>query len=262
MALSQMDWTVLRFWESEIMKDPVAIAIIISKFHDDQSAAAGEREMTQIDIAHAVLETICDSRWIGVTLSKAYIDYLNGKDSETICRNMYGAGTITLRKSREMVSRFGSEGFTIFIPDRKKIGSAENPVTKLFPAAITERRFLGELERITEIRRTVDYEDNRFTSHSLKDFTLKEGEFELPINVKNAGTRFENAFQLVGLNPDDCVPIPAYKAHDAIEKEPNLIYVISVDYNLVKTIETAFSHCFLLLKKQFGICSLIMQVLI
>ena len=100
------------------------------------------------------------------------------------------------------------------------------------------------MERITEIRRTVDYEDNRFTSHSLKDFTLKEGEFELPINVKNAGTRFENAFQLVGLNPDDCVPIPAYKAHDAIEKEPNLIYVISVDYNLVKTIETAFFPLF------------------
>jgi hypothetical protein len=38
---------------------------------------------------------------------------------------------------------------------------------------------------------------------------------------------------LVGLDPDDCIPIPAYKANDAIEKEPNLLYAIFINYTLL-----------------------------
>ena len=51
--------------------------------------------------------------------------------------------------------------------------------------------------------------------------------------MKNAGTRFERAAQLVGLDPNDCIPIPAYKAHHAIESLPNLLYVVAVDYTLL-----------------------------
>jgi len=105
-------------------------------------------------------------------------------------------------------------------------GSAENPITKMFPAAVTERQFLDQLVGLREARAGVDYRDERFTGHTLVDFTILEGEFELPINVKNAGTRFENAASLVGIDPDDCIPIPAHKAYDAIEKEPNLLYAI------------------------------------
>ena len=60
------------------------------------------------------------------------------------------------------------------------------------------------------------------------------------MNVKNAGTRFENAAQLVGLDPDVCVPIPAYKAHAALSPggfTPNLLYVISVDYDLIDLLD-------------------------
>ena len=32
-------------------------------------------------------------------------------------------------------------------------------------------------------------------------------------------------------------PVPAYKAYDAIEKEPNLIYAICIDYSLIAKIE-------------------------
>jgi hypothetical protein len=87
-------------------------------------------------------------------------------------------------------------------------------------------------------RASVTYRDDRFGSHSLLDFTIVDDDFELPINVKNAGTRFENAAMLVGLDPDDCIPIPAYKAYDAIEKAPNLLYAISVDYALLGKIES------------------------
>ena len=128
--------------------------------------------------------------------------------------------------------------FTDLLEPRKKTGSAENPVTKLFPAAVTERQFLDEMDRLREIRPTIDYRDERFSGHTLVAFTILENELELPINVKNAGTRFENAGQLVGLDPDDCIPIPAYKAHDAVEKEPNLLYAISIDYALIRRIES------------------------
>jgi len=109
----------------------------------------------------------------------------------------------------------------------------------MFPAAVTERQFLDQLDLLREARPAVDYRDERFTGHTLVDFTIMENDLELPVNVKNAGTRFENAAGLVGLDPDDCIPIPAYKAYDAIEKEPNLIYSICIDYTLTSKIERA-----------------------
>ena len=65
-------------------------------------------------------------------------------------------------------------------------------------------------------RKALTYSDDRQAGHSLTDFTLREGDLELPVNVKNAGTRFEKAAELVGLDPNDCIPIPAYKAHGAM----------------------------------------------
>ncbi len=104
------------------------------------------------------------------------------------------------------------------------------------PAAITEQRFLSEIDSLRINRKTIDYVDDRYSGHTLTDFSLKEDDFVLPVNVKNAGTRFENAQRLVGLEPNGCIPIPVYKAYDAIEKEPNLIYAISVDYSLFEKI--------------------------
>lgn len=53
------------------------------------------------------------------------------------------------------------------------------------------------------------------------DFTLEEAAASLPMNTKNAGARFREAKKLVGLDPDDCIPIPAYKAHGALEAARN-----------------------------------------
>lgn len=188
--------------------------------------------------AESIARILPDSRWIGACLGRAQVALRQGRDMNAVARELYEGSSLTLTRSRETVEKLRTVDFTTLLEPRKKTGSAENPVTKLFPAAVTERQFLDELDRLHEARHFIDYRDERFSGHTLVDFTILENELELPINVKNAGTRFENAGQLVGLEPDDCIPIPAYKAHDAVEKEPNLLYAISIDYTLLRKIES------------------------
>ncbi len=185
----------------------------------------------------SIAKVLPDSRWIGARLARAILSLRQGTDPEVVARQLYESSSLTLTRSRELVPRLRDEPFTSFLDPRSRTGSAENPVTKLFPAAVTERRFLDKLDTLRATRPTVDYRDERFTGHTLVDFALVEGNQELPINVKNAGTRFESAERLVGLDPNDCAPIPAYKAYDAIEKEPNLLYLIAIDYTLIGRIQ-------------------------
>ena len=182
-------------------------------------------EYTEVQAASAITAVLPDARWIGTGLAQAFL-WLSKREraEEDVARFLYESGWYSLTKSREIVPAIVRDGFLHRIKPRTKRGSAENPITKLFPAAITEQRFLEQLDGLRNRRRSVDYEDDRQTGHTLVDFTLTETEQRLPINVKNAGTRFENARQLVGLEPDDCIPIPVYKAYDAIEKEPNSVY--------------------------------------
>lgn len=194
-------------------------------------------EFTEQQAANAILAVLPDSRWIGTGLSQAYLWAIEGsRNLDDIARYLYELGCYSLTKAHEIVPTLNHQGFLCRIKKRTKTGSAENPITKLFPAAITEQRFLEQVDTLRAKRETVDYEDDRQSGHTLVDFSLTEGELRLPINVKNAGTRFENAQQLVGIEPDDCIPIPVYKAYDAIEKEPNLLYAVAVDYSLVKSI--------------------------
>jgi hypothetical protein len=185
-----------------------------------------------------IVKILPESRWIGACLARAAVALDKGKSADDVARVLYDTSALTLKKSKEAVAGLRKKPFGKLLQPREKTGSAENPVTKLFPAAITERQFLDELDRLSEERPTVSYRDERFGSHSLVDFTIIENGLELPINVKNAGTRFENAATLVGIDPNDCIPIPAYKAYDAVEKVPNLLYAISIDYSLIGKIES------------------------
>lgn len=184
-----------------------------------------------------VARILGESRWVGAQIAKAQVALRAGADKESTARTLYESSSLTLTRSREIVENLRDSDFESFLEERKRTGSAENPITKMFPAAVTERQFLDQLDQLRASRPRVDYRDERFTGHTLVDFTIIEGDLELPVNVKNAGTRFENAASLVGLDPDDCIPIPAYKAYDAIEKEPNLIYAICIDYTLISKIE-------------------------
>ena len=196
-------------------------------------------EYTDAQVAQAIVSVLPASRWVGAGLAQAYLWSVDGDlDHEEIARHLYDLNCYSLTKARELVPALADDGFLCHIKSRTKTGSAENPITKLFPAAITEQRFLEQVDALRAQRGTVDYEDDRESGHTLVDFTLTEGGLRLPVNVKNAGTRFESARQLVGLEPDDCIPIPVYKAYDAIEKEPNLLYAVAVDYGLVESINT------------------------
>jgi hypothetical protein len=166
-----------------------------------------------------------------------------GHTDEQVARLLFERGAATLRVSRELVGELKTKGLLRCLTPRQKTGSAENPITKLFPATITEQRFLEVLDEIGEHRPSLRYHDDR-ESRSLSDFTLSEGDETVPINIKNAGTRFEQARALVGLDPDDTIPIPAYKAHAAITSMPNLLYIISVDYSLIGSLNSLLPQLF------------------
>ena len=97
---------------------------------------------------------------------------------------------------------------------------------------MTEERFRLHLEELIAIGLGLSFTDDRKGRHSLSDFTLYQGDQVLSVNVKNAGTRFRKAKSIVGLDPDDCIPIPAYKALRALQNKLDLIYAVSVDYDL------------------------------
>ena len=199
---------------------------------------------TDEEAARALLSVIGESRWSAVALARGICSRIEGASEEDAARLIYERGPQTLRASREQLRQADQEGFTAQLATRRRTGSAENPITKLFPAAITEERFLELIEALQQDRATLEYTDERHGGHTLSDFTVRENDLELPLNVKSATTRFEKARQLVGLEPDDCVPVPAYKAHGALESLPNLIYAFAVDYTLLGKLDGALSNSF------------------
>jgi len=70
-----------------------------------------------------------------------------------------------------------------------------------------------------------------------RDYAVERDGQELPINVKTASTMFRNAKQVVGLEPEDCIPISAYKAIGASERVPDLVYVDLVDFTLREKVD-------------------------
>lgn len=191
---------------------------------------------TDKEAAEALVTVIGETTWIAVTLAHGYRAVIGGGSEQEAARAMYDRGPLALGKGKELLGRALSEGFLAVLPRRERTGSAANPITKLFPAAITEQRFIEQLESLVAARPGLTYADDREAGHTLTDFTLSEGKQRLPINIKNAGTRFDRAAELVGLDPDDCIPIPAYKAYAAIETVSSLLYAVSVDYGLVGTL--------------------------
>jgi len=188
--------------------------------------------------ANAVLTVLGNSRWDAVGIASGFVSLRNGLPNEEAARAIFSRGSQTLRKSREIVGRMPATGYLSQLTTRELRGAAADPVPKLFPGRITEERFLELLDDLKGRRKGFDYRDSRGSEHGLDDFTLTEGTYELPVNVKVASTRFERAAQLVGLDPNDCVPIPAYKANAAVERFPSLVYAISVDYDILNILKS------------------------
>jgi hypothetical protein len=195
-------------------------------------SAANDEELTR-----ALVDVLGDSKWVAVRLAKALLAVHRGEPLKQVVRESYLQGYASQRKLGQLLAQAETQGFASLLEPRLKTGSAENPITKLFPAVITEERFKERLDDLViQARgkgRGLTYTDNR-ADHSFIDFTLREAQQGLPFNIKNAGTLFRNAANLVGLEPDDCIPIPAYKAYGALEAgQPNLLYAICADWDLV-----------------------------
>lgn len=205
----------------------------------------GQLQYTDHEATKALVSVLADSRWEAVALARGVEALKGGASIAEAARMAFDSGLSTLKRSKELLLEAEGKGFAQILTPRSRIGSAENPVTKLFPATITEERFLDLLEDLSQ-RSHLTIQDHRQSGHSLVDFSLTDGTNTLPINVKNAGTAFRQARQLVGLEPEDCIPIPAYKAHGAFEQEPNLIYAVSPDYQLIakinETLQTVLSR--------------------
>lgn len=185
------------------------------------------------ELASALIDVLGTSRWEAVALSRGFRALNAGTDPATAARLVYENSNLTLKRSREIVAEMPIKGLRAFFAPRRRTGSAENPVTKLLPATVTEARFAELLDGLSDQGHALSYEDHR-EARSLVDFSLRDTHTgcSIPINVKNAGTPFEQAERLVGLRTDDCVPIPAYKAHGALDNTPNLLYVVCVDFKL------------------------------
>jgi len=199
---------------------------------------------SDLDATKALISVVGESRWEAVALAHAWLALAEGGSEDEAARVARERGVPSLKEGRELLSRARAEGFLVVLKPRKKVGSAENPVTKLFPAAVTEERFLELAGDLCERCPGLSCQDERETGHSLVDFTIMKDAESLPINVKTASTAFEKARDLVGLEPSDCIPIPVYKASGALETLPSLLYVVSVDFTLVPTLNRLLPELF------------------
>lgn len=203
-----------------------------------EGQASGRLRYTDLEAAGALVATLGGCRWDAVAIAHGFLKIQEGAGEDEVAHLIYQKGGATLKRSREIAKELKAKGFLSCLKRREKTGSAENPVTKLFPARVTKERFVEGLDRLIGKKpASLDYSDDRDSGHGLTDFTLREGDLALPINVKNAGTKFERAQDLVGFDPGDCVPIPAYKAFAALEAVPDLLYVVSIDFDLGSVLE-------------------------
>ena len=116
------------------------------------------------------------------------------------------------------------------------------------PSAPFQNLFVGTIaERVFEKRYLNSLEAAGFTVTDLhergdnRDYVVEQGELVLPINVKTASTLFRKAKIVVGLEPEDCIPISAYKAIGASERVPDLVYVDLVDFELREKVDAFIS---------------------
>jgi len=112
------------------------------------------------------------------------------------------------------------------LPERTEepVSAFRNQVVGRIAERVFRTRHLAALEPRFTIRDYHAQGENR-------DFSVEANGLELPINVKTASTIFRNARDF-GLEPEDCIPISSYKALNAVDRVPDLVYVDLVDFAL------------------------------
>jgi hypothetical protein len=122
------------------------------------------------------------------------------------------------------------------LPDRKVtlISAFRNQIVGRIAERVFRGRYLSQLEPDFAVHDYHERGDNR-------DYGVERDGGELPINVKTASTLFRNAAKF-GLAPLDCIPISSYKALNAVDKVPDLVYVDLVDFSLRERADLAMDQ--------------------
>ena len=121
------------------------------------------------------------------------------------------------------------------LPPSHRLTYANAAFQNLIVGRIAERLFMSVcLNPLSEHGFT--WQDDRHYGNS-RDFTLTKDGAELPLNVKVATTKFRKAQNSVALDPDDCVPFPAYKVTNAVNRLPDLLYIDLIDFGLRDRVE-------------------------
>jgi hypothetical protein len=108
---------------------------------------------TDDEAAEALLQLVGSSGWVAVALARGYLLARSGATDEVIARGLFESGSFTLTKARALAPDVKRQGFRALVPARERTGSAENPITKLFPATITEERFVERLDALAAVGR-------------------------------------------------------------------------------------------------------------
>jgi hypothetical protein len=126
---------------------------------------------------------------------------------------------------------------------RVERGSWKLKFTNLVSGRFTELLFCEAYnQQLADVGLTVD-EETLF--HSFLDYRLvatsPDEDFELSINVKNAGVQMRDAMGFFGLEPQDTLPMATYKAFGAAGAAiPPLLYAYLVDWELLEKLRRTY----------------------
>ncbi len=155
-----------------------------------------------------------DIRQLDVITLRTALDDFSITDDWSIAKNVRDGGTLAAHEARNNPSQ-----------------AFQNLIVGRIAEVVFREEHLQPLE---EAGFSIDDLHERGEN---RDFAVRKDGLELPINVKTASTIFRKAKEIVGLEPSDCVPIPAYKAVAVSERVPDLVYVDLVDFSFRQRVD-------------------------
>jgi hypothetical protein len=103
---------------------------------------------TDKQTAEALLTVLGNVNWLAVRLARGFLALHQGSSVVEAVTEAYRGGNTTRRELTQLLVQASKTGFVSVLPKRTRTGSAENPITKLFPAVITEKRFQILLDKL------------------------------------------------------------------------------------------------------------------
>lgn len=110
-----------------------------------------------------------------------------------------------------------------------------NLVSGRFTELAFERAFAPRLAEVG-LRLTEETQLRNFL-----DYRINDEDFEIAVNLKNAGVQYRDSANWVGLEPEDTLPVATYKIFGSESAGiPPLIYVYLVDWTLLARLRDAY----------------------